>query len=373
MPSSTSSSKERAPSGSWKKTWALALGLFLVFAAGIEGSLRIAGFVPTIRQTPAFWAFHRRRVYSAPPGVRVLALVGQSRMDLDIDLAALAADLPQRRVVQLAIPGMNPIPVLRDLAEDPEFSGDVVVSLLAGHLLGYGGNPGEYVAAAHKPPPNLNGRMNLMASATVESVLVLQNGELSPHFLLANLLSGNGFPKPSHIRMSFDRERKADFSRVDIASLRAARIEREKFLYSRWRTTPPSEGDFSTRVLELRELVSRIQDRGGRVAIIRLPTADELWAMEEEIFPRSRFWDRLAREVGCVTLHFQDVPDLASVHLPDTSHLDYRDAPAFTRALERALEEAGFFQEVGRVGNPGDDASRQAPGTGPPADSSASP
>jgi hypothetical protein len=239
VPSSTSNSRERTPSGNWKGTWVLALGLFLVLAAGSEVALRIDGFVPTIRQTPAFWAYHRRRVYSERPEVRVLALVGQSRMDLDIDLPVLAAELPHRKVVQLAIPGMNPIPVLRDLAEDPEFSGDVVLSLLAGHLLGYGGDPGDYIAQAHKEAPNLNGRMNLVASATLESFLVIKGGEVSPRFLLTNLLSGRGFPRPSHIRMSFDRERKVDFSMADVPSLRAARIARERELYSRWRTTPP--------------------------------------------------------------------------------------------------------------------------------------
>jgi hypothetical protein len=359
VPSSTSNSKERAPSGSWVGIWILALGLFLLLATGLEVALRVDGFVPTIRQTPAFWAFHRRRVDSARPGRRVLTLVGQSRMDLDIDLPVLTAELPHREVVQLAIPGMNPLPVLRDLAEDSAFSGDVVVSLLAGHLLGYGGDPREYVAAAHKPAPNLNGWLNLKASTTMESHLVLLDGEVSPRLLLTDLVSGSGFPQPSHIWMSFDRERKADFSRADVASLRANRIAREKFLYSRWRTTPPSDEAFSAAVLELRELVSRIQDRGGRVALVRLPTSDELWEMEEKIFPRTRFWDRIAREVGCLTIHFRDVPEMASVHLPDTSHLDYRDAPAFTRALLRTLSEAGFFQAVGS--SPG--VAAQAPGT----------
>jgi len=347
VPSSTSNSKERAPSGSWVGIWILALGLFLLLATGMEVALRVDGFVPTIRQTPAFWAFHRRRADSARPGRRVLTLVGQSRMDLDIDLPVLTAELPHREVVQLAIPGMNPIPVLRDLAEDSAFSGDVVVSLLAGHLLGYGGDPGAYVAAAHKPAPNLNGRLNLLASATMESLLVLKDGEVSPRLLLTDLLSGSGFPRPSHIWMSFDRERKADFSKVDVASLRAARIEREKFLYSRWRTTPPSDEAFSAALLELRKIVSRIEGRGGRVAIVRLPTSDGLWEMEEAIFPRTRFWDRIEGEVGCLTIHFRDVPEMASAHLPDTSHLDYRDAPAFTRALLRTLLEAGFFGAEG--------------------------
>jgi hypothetical protein len=132
---------------------------------------------------------------------------------------------------------------------------------------------------------------------------------------------------------------------------------------------PPSEEVFSARVRELRELVARIQVRGGRVAIIRLPTP-ELWAMEEEVFPRSRFWDRMAREAGCLTLHFRDVPELASVHLPDTSHLDYRDAPAFTRALLEALTKAGFFQ--GAAGNPTGDIP-QSMGAGPAPESTISP
>jgi hypothetical protein len=42
-------------------------------------------------------------------------------------------------------------------------------------------------------------------------------------------------------------------------------------------------------------------------------------------------------------LHFRDVPAMVRLPLPDTSHLDRRDAPAFTRALLDELGRRGLF------------------------------
>ena len=71
--------------------------------------------------------------------------------------------------------------------------------------------------------------------------------------------------------------------------------------------------------------------------------------MDQDTYPRSAYWDHLAAATGAATLHFQDEPELTRFECPDTSHLDQRDAPAFTAALVDALARDGILEIPGRI------------------------
>ena len=77
--------------------------------------------------------------------------------------------------------------------------------------------------------------------------------------------------------------------------------------------------------------------------MVRFPSGEALYGPRSEVFPRASFWDRFATEANAVTLHFKDVPEFETFTYPDESHLDYRDAPEFSRVLIEALKDVGFF------------------------------
>ena len=58
----------------------------------------------------------------------------------------------------------------------------------------------------------------------------------------------------------------------------------------------------------------------------------------------SGYWQYLADTTSATTIHFLDVLGMADFDLPDTSHLDYRDAPAFTSILLEELMRAGVLE-----------------------------
>jgi len=76
-----------------------------------------------------------------------------------------------------------------------------------------------------------------------------------------------------------------------------------------------------------------------------MPTADEHWSLDEANYPRDDYWDRLSEITGARTLHFADFPAMASLPLPDTSHIDRADRARFTRDLVGILTEAGVLPE----------------------------
>jgi hypothetical protein len=297
-----------------------------------------------VLDTPSLWGLVRSRAYGSNPKERVVVLLGMSRMHLDVDRRVFAREAPDHTVIQLAIPGTNPMPVLRDFAADTRFDQTLVVSLQAAWLMSGDTSAADYVRYYHENGRRLNSRMNSSIESWLQSVSVLRSGVLSPGTTLAGLIAGEGWPRPSYIRMYRDRSREADYTMVDLEALQQERLLRnENVVLGRWADSPPSREEFAQRVSELVELVGRIERRGGKVAVVRLPTSGAIWDREQRIFPREEFWDLLDQEAAFPTVHFQDFAALRGFNLPDMSHLDYRDAPAFTRALVGVLRDQGVL------------------------------
>jgi len=78
---------------------------------------------------------------------------------------------------------------------------------------------------------------------------------------------------------------------------------------------------------------------------VRLPSTGAVWELEQTYFPREFYWDVLVQNTPADTLHFRDVPEMAVLPCPDGSHLDARQAEAFTRVLVRELAALGVFGE----------------------------
>jgi hypothetical protein len=70
-----------------------------------------------------------------------------------------------------------------------------------------------------------------------------------------------------------------------------------------------------------------------------MPVTGESWTLEESHFPKALYWDAFAASGAATAIHFRDVPDLRDLECPDTSHLDMRDAPRFTKVLIRELNQ----------------------------------
>ncbi len=86
-----------------------------------------------------------------------------------------------------------------------------------------------------------------------------------------------------------------------------------------------------------------IQARGGAVAYVMFPVCGPLRTLEDAAYPRETYWDDFAARVGAPTVHYADVPGMADFDCPDWSHLDMRDAPAFTDLLLDELERQGVL------------------------------
>jgi hypothetical protein len=269
-----------------------------------------------------------------------VAILGNSRILLAFDPDTFREQLPDYRYVQLAINGTMPMASLHELARDPEFRGIALVDAAEGAFIAENRDrQGSYLdayARGWRAPGALVER-RLATVVQTHVALLAVNGMR----LLQSISSGHGFPDPPYVVTFADRTKYADYSLADAAAKRKARLEQL--------ATPMYASD-QTAALWLadamwhEDAVTEIQRRGGRVVYVRLPTCDERWESDERWTPKSTYWDRLARHTKATTIHFRDVPALADLRCPDTSHIDSKDGPRFTRGLIEALRARGVVR-----------------------------
>jgi hypothetical protein len=106
-----------------------------------------------------------------------------------------------------------------------------------------------------------------------------------------------------------------------------------------------SREEFAEAVGRLEQTVGRIQERGGTVIVIRMPTSGAHWELDEARYPKHEYWDAFPRRTSARAIHFKDQPTLAGFACPEGSHLDARDAPAFTAALAELLTDPAPLAE----------------------------
>ncbi|MDF1561771.1 MAG: hypothetical protein P1V51_01935 [Deltaproteobacteria bacterium] len=337
MPSSTSSSRQRVPPLPAFRLWGLTALLALSILGGAEAAWRSVGHLPTVTDDPALWAVERSRVY----GEKVVVLLGASRIQLGLDPSEMERLLPDHTVLQLAIDGSAPFATLRDLAEDPDFRGTVLVSVVPGGLRADRIESQQAWVKAYHDQKSPDAFLNRRLASLAQERLTVLSPSLNLRRILLSLLAGEGVPAPFYLRTLANRTREGDYRMIDLARYRMGRIARVQQVYAQRGRVPFEAWRVAARTVA--PWVKAIQERGGRVVFLRFPTQDQHWVLDQAYYPRAIYWDALAAETGAETLHLSDVPALQRYRLPDTSHLDYRDKREFTRELVEALQQGGLL------------------------------
>lgn len=347
MPSSTSSSNprpERRPPQRGAGAWLLALALVLALLAGLELLGRGLGFQPSVQDSLDLWSYHRARVYQG--GARHLVLVGASSMAMDLDTAELRRRLPGWPVTQLAVAARAPAATLLDLCSDPEFRGHLLVSLRPEYLAPrYWGQQTGYVRHYHDQWNWWWGPTVRLRSLMQERLLFM-DANLNLVFFYDSLtrwLKTGRPPPPFWVTTEADRSQWARFTPWVIERRKAA-----------WRASQdPGQGslaqdrDFYQAWLKNLDRVAKglenLRSRGGRAAVVFLPLDLEHLLNAHRLYPRERFWDLMAERLGPPAVYCPGEPRYARFIPPDGTHLDWAQAPVFTRELVSHLQREGFL------------------------------
>jgi hypothetical protein len=333
-----------------------ALVLTVLAVGAEEYALARRGFAPTIVDSASIWA--RERARASRLGGEALVLIGSSRMQLDMDLDTLRT-MTGKEPVQLAIDGSSFVSVLADLAADEKVTGTVLVDY-QDHViddLHRDDGAAAYLTQWHR----VRDRSAVPDFTTIESWLGDQLHRrlrsfadgASPFQSLAMRVFDPAVT-PQYLVTLPSRERRADYRRVEMPQFYYARVLRNAGYTvaptaANWTAfetevnrrigalQPVNLPNFGANTAVITGMVRRIEARGGQVVFIMFPRSGLVREADERRFPRAVYWDRFISTVRAPSLHYADVPALASFTCPDGAHLDEREQVPFTRSLVNTL------------------------------------
>ena len=317
------------PEQAWGRVLAGVLVLVVLFVGCWEWYWRAFGAQPGLANTDGLWAIERRRIDEGEGDATVL--LGSSRVYFDVQVPVWQ-HLEGRRPVQLSFEGTTPLVALGDLADDPKFTGRVLVGVapdVFSPAIQFRGTAARYT---HKESPSERiGQW--LSMCFIEPYLAFDD----PDFALRTVLVRQPWPKRPG-RDWGDSVRKLAvidsvrnmhmWSKVetDAAYRELARnIWRQDFKPS---PDDPSAAEVRKTALEeidkAAKAVAKLKARGIKVLFVRLPSSGEYLAYERRVFPRADTWDQLLARTGAPGIHFEDYPQLQGYELPEWSHMTTR-------------------------------------------------
>ena len=326
----------RLPAFPWWRTCLLMLLLTGLAFGSEEAFWRSRGHRPSVTDRKELWHFWRSQVYDDD----TIVLLGTSRMLGAFSSEAFGERFTHRKFVQLAIPGnRSPVGLLQQLLTDEQFQGVIICSVLPPGLMS--SSWGGQVQWCGEPPQPAD-LWNVAAYSFLQDRFLILSSELSLQNRIRSTLGADSCSGPDYSRKHFDRTVTFDFSKI--ANLESLQEKRTRYFQREYRALEmPSPQSLLGGMAVVESMMRRLQDRGGQVVFVRLPSSGSHLKLEEYYHPKHEYWDQFAAATCAVCIHFQDVPTLRGFECPDNSHLDYRDARRFTRRLLHELSRRGVL------------------------------
>jgi len=333
------------PAQPWRPIFLGALALLLLLLAVWEGYWRAQDATPGYYNGNGEWAQQRRRIDQGEGGKMVLT--GASRILFDVQLQVWEKAAGERPI-QLAIEGTSPLPVLEDLAADPQFTGRVLVGVASDIFFSGFAFRGDVEPYFHKESPSQRVG-NWLSRLLIEPYFAFYDFD----FALAAVLKRQAWPLrpglPRHMAVRKLLVQEADRN-THIWSKVETDQEYRELARSIWAQNfdgpPPPNMDtpeklqkvIDTQIQRAVDVVAKLRARGIQVLFVRPPTAGRYLEFDNKVFPRAKTWDVLLAKTGAPGIHFEDYPELQGMDLPEWSHLSKADAERFTAALYRIIE-----------------------------------
>jgi len=363
MPSSISSSEQRAPSvGSMVKNEdgrdygrplpAAVLGraawtgviVFLLLLSGWEMHWRSKDVLPSFRNSEGLWAIQRRRINQGEGDAVVFS--GSSRVLFDLNLDVWEQESGQRPI-QLALEGTSPMSLVEDLAGNPDFSGTLIVGVSPKLFFsGFEFRRGVFQRYLDESPSQWLGQR---LSMLVEPYLAFYNFD----FALFTVLKRQPWPERPGVPDDLD-VRKLSNMEKDRNTRMWSKLENNieyrdlaRFIWAQnfkpieERSEEELERFAKNQAEQLERAIAAVeilQARGVRVIFLRNPS-EGYYAISEPMYhPREETWDVLIEQTGAIGIHWEDHEELQGYWLPEWSHLSSSEADRYTKALYHLMQ-----------------------------------
>ncbi|MDB4439100.1 hypothetical protein N9176_02505, partial [bacterium] len=269
-------------------------------------------------------------------------ILGSSRGHFDLNIH-LWDSITGNRPVMLAYPGSSPLHTIEDVIENSTFNGLLIISIAPGLFYTMKGSWG-----AGRGKDLVDHYYNRTYAQQISSIVYkiidplfsyTQGGDLN----LKGLIERIPFQNRDSVRgatiwppmVAMDKYR-------NIRML--PEMENDSIIQKQqtdiWYNPNPKNrfaDSIDVVIGHYVNLVEKHKEKGGRVAFIRPPVTDYYLETETRLYPREKYWDRLILESSCPGYHFQDYEETKYMIPPEWSHLNRRDADAYTKTIIQLL------------------------------------
>jgi len=288
-----------------------------------------------------------------------LVIIGDSRPLFDLDLDELERGLG-KRPIQLSLAGSCVFPILEELANNEQFHGTLICSIVPGMFLAPGGPLLETSQKAidryHKQTLAQRASQQL-GMVLEENLAFLKQEDLTLEQLLKRLPIPN---RPyAHVPPRFppyfqtvDRERRTRMTE-SCAQPDSPLAKKIQQIWLPLFTPPPPptyvpRGIFMEnmgkaiegRFQNIAKAVEKLRSRGGKIVFVRFPNSGGLKALEDKLNPRARDWERILKDTNAPGIYWEDHPELSTFVCPEWSHLSAGDSVEFSKRLVPHLRTA---------------------------------
>lgn len=297
------------------------------------------------RNSDGLWVMERRRIDQGEGHKTVF--VGSSRTQFDLQLDVWERESGERPI-QLAMVGTSPLRAMESLADDPDFTGRLIVGvapdLFFSGIEFYGG--GFTLYENESPAEWIGQRISMLvephlAFYDIDYALipVLRRLRLPPRqgvfdpFEVRKLDIMN---KDRNIRMWSKVENDPDYQ-ANSESIWAQYTPIEVHDEERFKMQLASYAGQIDRAVAATE---KLRARGVEVIFLRCPSSEHYRESERLNFPRDIAWDVLIEKTGVLGIHFEDHEELQGYEIAEWSHLTASEADRFTEAVYHVIERA---------------------------------
>lgn len=336
----------------FKKAGILTLVLVLTSIGSWEFYLRSRGVSFSFDDNEALWAYKRSQIYDSQKNSTFF--IGASRIKFDLDIPTWES-ITGEKAIQLALVGTSPQLILKNLSEDKNFKGKLIIDIT------------EFAVFTRDPDDHTNAKKSIeyynkltpaqWASFHIDHLLESQlvfletkvfslNALLSRRLHLANR---KGIGADINFPIGFEP---AMFNRQNVMSERfLADTAGQRTMKNYWTrfgildTAHGITGDtLQTIFNDIKINIDKIKARGGQIIFVRPPSSGAMREAEKKAYPKEDYWDKLLTYTNTPGIYFEDYPEMTNFICPEWSHLAPKDAVTFTTSLIRILENKYGWQ-----------------------------
>jgi hypothetical protein len=336
-----------------RSSFILAAILGLISILGWEMYWRSQGLIPNIDDNNNLSAIQRAKLEK--PADNLVVFIGSSRILFDIQLD-LWKEQTGTEPAMLAFQGASPLPVLRDIVDNTDFKGTIVVGVTPGLFFSTTFDKAPPVSRAQERldhyydrtyAQRINHNLSIplqknLAFVTVADEFWDSDVDLGT-LLWSKVRDERAGPKPAPFYqfedVSLDRNVQM-LERVtnDTAYANTIKLAWQDMLSG---DMPPPDKKSTTEFFL--EYAKKFQEKGGKLVLVRCPSDGWFKEIEAKGLPRTEFWDSLVIRSKLPAYHYDDYEQFRNLNLPEWSHLSKEDADFFTNEIIKIFKKDGVL------------------------------